>query len=102
MVRHLYDSKAWQHFHSNVDPTFKDDPRNVHFSMATNRVNTFKQTRLSWSIWPVTLLNYNLPPWLNTKKFFILLALLKPVKQSVTSQNFDVYLEPLVDKFLQV
>jgi hypothetical protein len=39
---------------------------------------------------------------LSTKKFFILLALLIPSKQLVTSQNFDVYLEPLVDKFLQL
>jgi hypothetical protein len=65
-------------------------------------VNPFKQTRSSWSTWPVTLLNYNLPPWLSTKKFFILLALLIPGKQSMISEFFDVYLEPLVDEFLQL
>jgi hypothetical protein len=42
------------------------------------------------------LLNYNISPWLTTKKFFIMLALLIPEKQSVTSKVFDVYLEPLV------
>jgi hypothetical protein len=65
-------------------------------------MNPFKQARSTWSTWPVTLLNYNLPPWLSTKKFFILLALLIPGKQSVTSEVFDVYLEPLVEEFLQL
>jgi hypothetical protein len=50
----------------------------------------------------VTLLNYNLPLWLNTKKIFVFLALLIPGKQSVTSEVFDVYLEPLVEEFLQL
>jgi hypothetical protein len=26
LVRHPYDSKAWRHFHDNVDPTFSRDP----------------------------------------------------------------------------
>jgi hypothetical protein len=80
LVRHPCDSKAWKHFHDNIDTTFRDDPRNVHFAMAADGVNPFKQTRSSWSTWLVTLLNYNLPPWLCTKKFFILLALLIPGK----------------------
>jgi hypothetical protein len=48
------------------------------------------------------LLNYNLPPWLCTKKFFVLLALLIPRKESITSEVFDVYLEPLVEELLQL
>ena len=48
------------------------------------------------------LLNYNLPPSLSTKKFFIMLALLIPGKQSVTSEYFDVYLEPLVEELVQL
>jgi hypothetical protein len=78
MVRHPCDSKAWRHFHDNVDPTFRNDARNIHFALAVDGVNPFKQTRSTWSTWPVTLLNYNLPPWLCTKKFFVMLALLIP------------------------
>ena len=48
------------------------------------------------------LLNYNLPPWLSTKKFFIMLCLLILGKQSVTSENFDVYMAPLVEELLQL
>ena len=102
LVRHPCDSKAWQHFHDNVDPTFSNDPRNAHFALAADGVNPFKQNRSSWSTWPVLLLNYNLPPWLSTKKFFMLLALLIPGRESVTSEVFDVYLEPLVDELLEL
>jgi hypothetical protein len=102
LVRHPCDSKAWKHFHENVDPTFGDDPRHAHFALAADGVNPFKQNRSSWSTWPVLLLNYNVPPWLTTKKFFILLSLLIPGKESVTSEVFDVYLEPLVDELLEL
>lgn len=46
------------------------------------------------------LLNYNLPPWLSTKKFFVLLALFILRIESITSDNFDVFLEPLVEELL--
>jgi hypothetical protein len=101
MVRHPCDSKAWRHFYENVDPDFGREPRNIHFALAADGVNPFKK-RSTWSTWPVTLLNYNLPPWLCTKKFFVLLALLIPGKESVMSEVFNVYLEPLVEELLQL
>jgi hypothetical protein len=61
LVRHPCDSKAWKHFHENVDPTFGQDTRNVHFALAVDGMNPFKQTRSTWSTWPVVLLNCNLP-----------------------------------------
>lgn len=48
------------------------------------------------------LLNYNLPPWLSMKNFFVLLALLIPGKQLVTSEIFDMYMEPLVEELLKL
>jgi hypothetical protein len=102
LVRHPCDSKAWKHFDDNVNPSFKEDPQNVHFALAADGVNPFKQTRSTWSTWPVLLMNYNLLPWLCTKKFFIMLALLIPGKQSVIIENFDIYMEPLVEELLQL
>ena len=96
LVRHPCDSKAWRNFHDNVDPSFGNDSRNVHFALAANGVNPFKST------WLVLLLNYNLPLWLSTKKNFVLMALLIPGRQSVTCKVFDVYLEPLVEELLQL
>jgi hypothetical protein len=102
LVRHPCESKAWKHFEENVDPLFKQDPRNIHFALAADGVNPFKQTRSIWSKWLVLLLNYNLPPWLYMKKFFIMLALLIPGKQSVNMENFDVFMEPLVEELLEL
>ena len=102
MVRHPCDSKAWNHVHENVDPTFGEEPRNVHMGLATDGVNPFKLQQSTWSTWPVMLLNYNIPPWLTTKKFFVMLVLLIPGKQSVTSHFFDVYLAPLVEELQQL
>lgn len=41
-------------------------------------------------------------PWMSTKKFFVLLALLIPRKQSTTVEVFDVYIEPLVEELLEL
>ena len=102
LVRHPCDSKAWRHVHEVVDCSFGNDDRNIHLGLAADGVNPFKLQRCSWSTWPVMLLNYNIPPWLSTKKFFIMLALLIPGKQSVTSEFFDVYMEPLVEELVQL
>lgn len=44
----------------------------------------------------------HIPPWLSTKFCFIMLALLILGKWSVTSEFFDVYLEPLVEELVQL
>ena len=102
LVRHPCDSKAWRHVHEVVDCTFGSDSRNIHLGLAADGVNPFKLQRCSWSTWPVLLLNYNIPPWLSTKNFFIMVALLIPGKQSVTSEFFDVYMEPLVEELAEL
>jgi len=101
LVKHPCDSKAWKHVHEKF-PTFASYPRNVHLALATNGVNPFKPTCSKWSTWPIMLLNYNLPPWLTTNFFFILLALLILGKDYVTFKNFDFYLQPLVEKLQQL
>jgi hypothetical protein len=102
LVKHPCNSKAWKYFHNNVDPSFSNDARNIFFALATDGVHPFKKTCSTWLTWPVTLLNYNLPPRLCTKKFFLMLCLLIPDKQSVTSECFDVYMVPLVEELLEL
>ena len=94
------DSKAWKHIDS-LDGTFTTKHRNIRLGMALDRVNPFSNQSLSHSTWPVLIVNYNLPAWLVTKPFFILLALLIPGKESVTSKNIDVYLAPLLEELLE-
>ena len=86
MVRHPCDSKAWHHVHDNVEPTFGHDERNIHMELATNGVNHFKLQHSTWSTWLAMLLNYNIPLWLTTTNFFIMLVVLIPGKQSLIAQ----------------
>jgi hypothetical protein len=38
LVRQPYDSKAWRHFHENVDGSFGQDAKNLHFALAADDV----------------------------------------------------------------
>ena len=70
LVRHPCDSKAWRHVNEVIDCSFGNDDRNIHLGLAVDGVNPFKLQRCSWSTWLEMLLNYNIPPWLSTKKCF--------------------------------
>ena len=83
-----------------MDPMFKEDLWNVYFVLVVDGFNPFKQTQSTWSTLPVMLLNYDLLPWLCTKKFFIMLVLLIHGKQSVTTKSFNDYMAPLVKELL--
>jgi hypothetical protein len=69
LVKHPCDSKAWKHVHAKI-PTFGSNPINVHLALFANGVNPYKLTHSNWSTWSISLLNYNISPWLTTKKFF--------------------------------
>jgi hypothetical protein len=100
-IKCIPDSKAWKHIDSSY-PDFVSKERNIRLDMALDGVNPFSNQSLSHSTCPVVLLNYNLPPWLVKKQFFIMLALFIPGKESVTAENVDIYLAPLVEEFLQL
>ena len=85
-VECVSDSKAWKHIDS-VYPVFALEEKNIRLGFALDGVNPFSNQSLSHSTWPVVLLNYNLPPWLVTKRFFLMLALIIPGKESVTSES---------------
>ena len=73
------------------------DPCNMSLGLALDGVNPFLDQSTKWSTWLVFLINYNFPPWLATKPFFLMLSLIIPENKSVTSDTIDVYLEPLFD-----
>jgi len=52
---------------------------------------------LSYSMWSVVLIAYNLPPWLCTKDPYKMLTLLIPGRNA-PRKDIDVFLQPLVDK----
>jgi len=48
------------------------------------------------------VIKYNIPTWLTTKKFFLILALFIIGKESITLDNFDVYLQHVVEESQQL
>ncbi len=100
LIRNVANSMAWKHINEKW-PKFVNDACNIWLGLALDGVDPFGDLSSYHSTWLVTLLNYNLPPWLVTKCYFIILALIIPNKKFVTSGNLDVYLQLLIEE-LQV
>ena len=98
VMRGAVDGYQWRYVDWKWQEEFAFEHRNLRLGLATDGVNPFSIKRSTWSTWPVLILNYNLPPWMTTKKHFIMLALIIPGKKSVTGDNFDVYLQPLLEE----
>ena len=103
-VRHTADSKQWKHIDSNPEmfSDFGKDARNIRLGLSLDGMSPYNDKNNTYSLWPVTLLNYNLPPWLVTKRFFVMLALLIPGPDSVVAANIDVFLAPLIEDLLEL
>ena len=102
-MRHTADSPQWKFVHDDLEPEagdamFGKDPRDIHLGLAVDGMNPYAEKRSTLSLTPVIVFNYNLPPWMVTKKYFVMLCLLIPTKLSLTGANFDVFLQPLVDE----
>ena len=70
----------------------------MRLGLALDGMNPFADLSTRHSMWPVMMVNYNLPPWLVTKNFFVMLSLIIPGKQFVNNSNIDVYMQPLVEE----
>ncbi|CAM6084374.1 unnamed protein product [Calypogeia fissa] len=94
-MRLVVDSHAHKHVKSTW-PEFAHDPRHVRLRLASNGVSPHQLggRGRTTSVWPVVLMNYNLPPWLSMKKGFLLLSLIIPGPTKV--KNMDTYLALLV------
>jgi hypothetical protein len=59
-------------------PIFKEEPRNVRLSLAADGVNPFGELRSTYSMWPIFVINNNLPPWILIKREHTMLAMIVP------------------------
>jgi hypothetical protein len=97
LVCHVTDLKIWAHIDSSwLD--FATKLHNVMLGLALDGVNPYGNQSTNWSTWLIFLRNYNLPPWLTTKKFYLILALLIPRNKSMKKTNIDVYMAPLIQE----
>jgi hypothetical protein len=100
-VHHVPNNKAWQHI-DNTWLDFATEPRNVKLGLAIDGVNPFEDKNNVWSTWLVLFLIYNLPPWLVTKKFFMLLSIIILGPDNVKSANFDVLITSLIEELQEL
>ena len=63
---HPIHARAWNDFAISY-PLFANGVRNVRQDLAANGFNLFGNMSTSYSMWPVVLTTYNLPPWLCMK-----------------------------------
>ncbi|XP_060672435.1 uncharacterized protein LOC132803435 [Ziziphus jujuba] len=96
VLRHPADGEAWKHFDEQY-PVFAMDPRNVRLGAATDGFNPFSNMSTSYSMLPVMLVPYNLPPWKCMKETFSMMSLLIP-GPTAPGKNIDVYLRPMIDE----
>ncbi|KAF5465155.1 hypothetical protein F2P56_015186 [Juglans regia] len=95
-MRHPSDSQVWTTF-DNDHSWFARDARNIRLGLASDGFNPFNNLAKPYSIWPVILMPYNLPPWLCMKDQFFITSLIIPGPKS-PGNEIDVYLQPLVDE----
>jgi hypothetical protein len=57
---------------------FKDEPRNVRISFAADCVNPFGELRSIYSVWPIFVINNNIPSWMSIKLDHIMLTMIVP------------------------
>jgi hypothetical protein len=59
-------------------PIFKEDPHIVRLSLAVDGVNPFGELRSIYSLWPIFVINNNLPPWMSIKREHTMLEMIVP------------------------
>ena len=93
---HPTDAKSWRNF-DNIYNEFALEPPNVRFGLATNEFNLFGNMNISYSISPIILFPYNLPPWMCIKESYSFVNLLIPGLKG-PGHDIDVYIRPLIDE----
>ncbi|XP_004289512.1 PREDICTED: uncharacterized protein LOC101304430 [Fragaria vesca subsp. vesca] len=76
-LTHPADGEAWKHFDRSF-PEFAGDCRNVRLELTTYGFNPTRNMNLSYSIWPVIVFMYNLPPNMCMRKEYNFLTLMVP------------------------
>ena len=99
-LRHPADAPFWKDFDARY-PEFASESRNLRLAVASDGFNPFRTLNSTYSIWPVILIPYNLPPWKCMKQPNFILSLVIPGSKA-PGADMDVYLEPLVDDMVEM
>lgn len=96
LMRHPADAPAWKHFDAKYE-WFSKEARNIRFGLATDGFNPFRTMNLSYSIWPIVLIPYNLPAESCMKENNFILSVIIPGRKA-PGKDIDIYLQLVVDE----
>ncbi|XP_042942741.1 uncharacterized protein LOC122276915 [Carya illinoinensis] len=96
----IHQRRVWKDF-DNKHERFSEDPRNVRLGLASDGFNPFNNMSRPYSIWPVLLVPYNLPPWAFKKDPYTMLSLLIPSPKS-PGNDIDMFLRPLLEELKEL
>ena len=68
--------------------------------MALDGITPFSIQSFHYTIWPIIVVNYNIPPWMTMKKEHLMLTVIVPGRRKV--KNVDVFLELVIDELMQL
>ena len=88
----------------NIDekhPDFARELRNIRLGLAVDGFNPFRNMSLSYNMWPMVVIAYNLPLWLCTKNSYKMLTLLIP-SPNAHGKDIDVFLRLLMDELKEL
>ncbi|XP_074324318.1 uncharacterized protein LOC141661233 [Apium graveolens] len=96
-ISHPADGDEWKQFDRRF-PSFENESQNVRLGLATDGFQPFhdKHSR-GYSVWPIFIVVYNLPPSMCMKDQFIIMPLIIPENRDPT-KDLNVYLRPLIDE----
>ncbi|XP_062119368.1 uncharacterized protein LOC133833127 [Humulus lupulus] len=100
ILRHPADGDAWKHFDKTY-PEFAVDSRSVRMGLASDGFNPFSNMTSMYSLWPVILIPYNMPPWASPNGTNYLMSLLIPGPKS-PGKDYDVFLRPLIEELKEL
>ena len=96
-ISHPADGDEWKNFDLRY-PSFAQEIRNVRLGFATDGFNPFGNTgNKTYSVWPVVIVVYNLPPSMCMKRPYMFLTDIIPGPESI-GKNINIYLRPLIDE----
>nr|XP_017221555.1 PREDICTED: uncharacterized protein LOC108198305 [Daucus carota subsp. sativus] len=96
-ISHPSDGDDWKNFDLQ-HPSFAKEFRNVRLGLSTDGFNPFDNSgNKVYSLWPVVVVVYNLPPSMSMKKPYMFLTLIIPGPDN-TKKDLHVFLRPLIDE----
>ena len=95
-MQHPVDGQAWKKFDIQYKKEFAYEKRNVRLGLAADGFNPYGNLSQSYSMWPVILTTYNMPPWICMRETSLMLTLLIPGPKS-PGKDIDIYLRPLIE-----